>query len=108
MRYIKLVEIPSLGVGETRRVVATFEEAGTIKYMLAVEKDGKSLNAIMLTMTLDGRTFTRDSIPASALGMKENEAMSLGLTVNPGSKLDISAENRSTATVTLYLLIYVD
>lgn len=108
VKYTKLVEFEGLSAGATARQTVTFDEAGTIKYVFAVEKAGGNLTPVFVTLTLGGKTYTRDSLPSSVLGGKQNEALELGWSVDVGSKLDIAVENRSTSTVNVYYVICVE
>jgi len=108
IKYIKTVSFGSISADSTSKQTYTFEEGGTLKYILVNERSGASLNALLVTLTLSGDTLTRDVVPASILGEDMRTAFPIEKAVRKGDKLDISIYNGGSSAVNVDVCVIIE
>jgi len=108
IRYFKTVSMGTIGAGNIARETYTFEEAGTLRFIMVNERSGALLNKILVTLTLGADTFTREYVPASVLGTNVQNAYPIDRSVNKGDKLDITILNASTGDVNVDLVLAIE
>jgi hypothetical protein len=104
-QLFRTIDIGSVAAGATGEQSWTSDGDYTIHRIYLVEKTGASINAVEVTIRLDGTLLSRDYVPAAILGVAHVNNPVIDVSIKNGQKITFGVKNNESAARALYVVL---
>jgi hypothetical protein len=102
---LQTIDIGSVAAGATTEKSWEADGDYTIHRIYVVEKTGAGINAVEVTIRLDGTLLSRDYVPASILSIGHVNNPVMDVALKKGQEITFGIKNNETAARSLYVVL---